>query len=1229
MNRGEYDCSLWFRTFSSLILLFLALLLSTPLHAQATGAQLTGTVKDPSGAVIPNARVTALNTATNVATSTTSNTSGAYSIANLDPGDYTVTATATGFTTTKTSLTLTVGATQLANFTMTIGQQQQTVTVTSAAATVDLSSPTISGEVSQSQVETLPLNGRDWSSLAELQPGVEKNRVHEAVTQPGGDLRGLGTQESINGNRSTQNVYRLDGLIVNDYSNAGPGNVLGANTGVDAIQEFSVLTTNYSAQYGFTSGGVINAVTKSGTNQWHGSGYEFLRNSYFDAPNYFENLSKLQKGNFVRNQFGASMGGAIVPSKLFIFGNYEGIRQSQAIPSRTNVLTPNARKGIFYDANGNILGPNGSATYKNSSGTTQTWGPWTGACPYPNMTNMAPGVAGFCVDNTESQLINSLMRLPTAGIPLVNANVGRYVFDAKQIVSGNFETLRLDYNISPSDHADLTWYQDHSVWEKPDAQNASLSGFTVPHFAYSFEETHVFSPSLVNVVRLGVSESDLGSPSIGVIKGTPLAAGLVDTSFSILPGQPLTAPGTSRLAGGGGAAGLGGFGGFNPGGGFFEGQGLIQAYDDVDKTVGNHDFKLGFMYIRNWDDFITGPGGGNGSVSYSSAITQLQNIPAQIRMPNRPPVTIEPAWHNFETNIFAGYLTDTYRMTPRLTWDLGVRYEMNTIPVEVSPPFFSIPFLYTNPSSCQTPTPAGCPGFRTKVFESNPTTNDWMPRVGFAWDPFGSGKTSVRGGVGMFDVLPLPYELGLNTLQTAPSGTEVDLNCNNLDAGTLATIGQPGAPVPACQGIFPKGILPLEQSFGTSPPKRINYVEPNPGLNYTLQWNFNVQRQISPNLSITAAYLGSRGIHNPFQTDELNTVFPYKTQYGYLFPTYVNSSNAQVGGAGCLVSPSYPNNPCSQTDINLGLPPDFSTNPTAIVPGLLINPYTALIQSTVWQAQSWYRAMTLSVVRKMSHGLYVQGSFTWQRSLDTSSSSFAGDNYASNVTPTIPWWDLSLTKGPSDFNVGRSLVINALWDIPTKSSVSGLLSEAVKGWEVGGILTLSDGVPLWPIDGVEGDPMGQLNGEPMALPQLVPGCKIANPGAVQYLNPDCFINQQAPNLDFYNAGPPYGCDHSFAYPTCINLLGTGPATVKRNQIVGPGEYNVDFSLLKNFPISERVNLQFQANAFNLFNHVNFAPPAAGDLEPLGADGAPVGGFGQITNTETPNRELQFALKLLF
>ncbi|MGH9439930.1 MAG: carboxypeptidase regulatory-like domain-containing protein, partial [Terriglobia bacterium] len=329
-----------------LVVLALSFFVSVPVRAQVAGATLSGTVTDPTGAVIPNAGLSIQNTATGVVRTVTTDASGFYSAPNLQPGSYKVTVTAKGFATTvESKITLSVGAQQTLNVAMKVGQTSQTLTVTGAAPTVQLASSTLSAQVTGTTVRQLPLNGRDWTQLATLQPGIN-SVVTQATTNSATanrTNRGFGNQLSDSGHSPYENNYRVDGISVNDYSNGSPGSVIGEDLGVDAIGEFSVVTTNYSAAYGRVSGAVINAITKSGTNQIHGSAYEFLRNSSLDAANFFDNYGNISKPPFRRNQFGASIGGPIQKDKTFYFGDYEGVRQALGVTFTDNVPTAAAR----------------------------------------------------------------------------------------------------------------------------------------------------------------------------------------------------------------------------------------------------------------------------------------------------------------------------------------------------------------------------------------------------------------------------------------------------------------------------------------------------------------------------------------------------------------------------------------------------------------------------------------------------------------------------------------------------------------------------------------------------------------------------------------------------------------------------------------------------------------------------------------------------------------------
>src|SRR6202047_4672100 len=404
--------------------LVLVLLTTVRVYAQVSGATITGTVSDATGAVIPNAQVSMKNLATGEVREVATNAAGFYSAPNLLPGSYEVTASAPGFSTqVESGVTLTVGAVQVLNITMKVGQVSQKVEVTGEAPAVQLATSDISGVVSQTAVVELPLNGRDWTQLATLQPGVisvgsiqantgTKDRAH----------RGYGLQMAISGNRPTQNNYRIDGISVNDYLNGGPGSVEGSTLGVDAVQEFSVLTSNYSTEYGRTSGGVINAIDRSGTNEFHGDAYEFLRNSALDARNYFDPASIPA---FRRNQFGASFGGPIWKEHTFFFADYEGLRENQGISTVVFVPSQAVRNGILCSI------------------------PHTGVCSTQQVTGAFHPDPATGIDKAVLPFLG-LWRLPNAGL-LGNGDTGLYSAPGAHITSENFWTARVDHRFSDKD----------------------------------------------------------------------------------------------------------------------------------------------------------------------------------------------------------------------------------------------------------------------------------------------------------------------------------------------------------------------------------------------------------------------------------------------------------------------------------------------------------------------------------------------------------------------------------------------------------------------------------------------------------------------------------------------------------------------------------------------------------------------------------------------------------
>src|SRR6202158_5668388 len=460
------------------------------LYAQAVGATLSGTVSDQSGGVVPKADVAILNTATGETRNGQTNADGIYSAPNLQPGGYTVTVTASGFSkAVQTGLTLTVGASQVLNLTLQVGQASQTVEVTTEAPTVNLTNAEIGALTTEAAIKELPLNGRSWSDLANLTSGV-----YQLHTQPGLQTRdrftrGYGVQLSISGNRPQQNNYRVDGISINDPGNGGPGSVLGSNAGVDAIAEFSVLTTNYSTEYGRASGGIINATTKSGTNQFHGTAYEFLRNSWLDAPNFYDPAK--QKPQFRRNQFGGSAGGPIIKNKTFIFGDYEGLRQAKGLSNSSPIPTQSAAAG----ANAKVV-------------------------PYLN--------AFFPINGTLNGKSVCVIRQDPN-----NPGQNLCSFGANQVSSENYYIIRADHTISSKDNISGTFFRDKANTGTPDEYNNKIVNTATSSTFATIAETHAFGANLVNSARFGFHRDFQGGPA-GAVAINPATA---DASFGAIPGS--------------------------------------------------------------------------------------------------------------------------------------------------------------------------------------------------------------------------------------------------------------------------------------------------------------------------------------------------------------------------------------------------------------------------------------------------------------------------------------------------------------------------------------------------------------------------------------------------------------------------------------------------------------------------------------------------------------------
>jgi hypothetical protein len=1144
--------------------LVLCLFVCVPVHAQVTGATLSGTVTDASGAVIANAQVAIKNTANGITKDATTDSAGFYTAPNLAAGPYEVKVTAAGFNTAVSTVTLAVGAQQTLNVPMKVGETATTVQVTEAAPQIDLTSSTLTGQVESRTVEDLPLNGRDWTSLATLHPGVAAIEEQMGYETSARGNRGFGAELTISGQRTTTNNYRLDGISVNDYANSGPGNVIGAALGVDAIQEFSVLTGGFSAEYGKAAGGVVNAITISGTNAFHGDAYEFLRNSGMDANDFFSNGAGLPRAEFRRNQFGVAAGGPIIKDKTFFFGDYEGLRQVKGIPSKITVPSPNARLGIVAGGTAANMPVNTPCT--EPGGDTGHW---------------LSTQASVCVADVT---VAAFRMFPDANTG-ISGDKGKFVNNAIQRVPENFYTFRVDHKLSANDSLGGTYLFDNTYFDQPDAWNNDILHSQTRRQTLVLQESHTFSANVLNAARVGYSRTHVVNVNPTTAVNPAAKDPALGTGGQNAPEINLDDHTSTRMPGG---VGTGSY--------YLHTFNNYQFYDDAFWTHGAHTLKFGGGVERMQYNFEAFQNQG-GLWKFSTISDFLTNNAHHFEQ--GIPSAITP--REMRQTLFAGYVQDDWRFRPNLTLNLGVRYEMVTVIndaqgkitslLNISDPKPQCGVQYTSPILSTVP---GATCGSVGPYYSNPTRRNFEPRIGFAWDPFRDGKTSVRGGFGIYDVLPLPGYFLLQENQSGPF-----MVFSSVD-GTSSLVGQ-----------FPAGGEPTLLNKGTGK-LAVSTIETHPHRNYVEEWNLNVQRQLTPSLSLTVGYVGSHGVHNLTRGDDGNMTQGVQTSAGLLFP--------------CGPSTATPGN-CTP-----GL--------NAAGGNAQINTTLGIIRYIYWATDSAYNALNVSIDKKMSHGLQFLVADTWGRSIDDSSSTIAGDTFQQGLNSLYYFAPKSL-RGPSDFNVANTLAVNVLWAIPTPQSWNGIARTAVGGWQLGGIVKYNTGVPTTPIIG--GDPMGLGNGgaDQFGIPNYVAGCNPVNSGSV-----DAYVNQNCYTLPTVSASSPLAAScatfpfdpahgHPFIAPPsgqvyCSNLLGNAG----RNTITGPKLVNVDFSVVKNTAIrkiSESFNVQFRAEIFNAFNRANFLPP-----EPVnGTGGSQVfdqSGFasaGGIDSLATLPREIQLALKVIW
>ena len=677
------------RTLLALVAGSLALCSSTLMGQTPTGS-ISGVVQDESGAMIPGAKVTVTHVDQGISRVVPTNSAGRYQVPGLLPGNYEVQAQVEGFQTEiRKGIQLTVGLDAVINLPLRVGQVAQTTVVTAQAPLVETVSGTVSGLVDDRAIRDLPLNGRSFEQLISLQSSTPTFRNRSA-----GPATGRSAAFGMSGGRAGANVFLMDGteVVGSSYTSVVPGGALGKNMGVEAIQEFSVLTSNYSAAYGKRGGGVINMATRSGTNQLHGSAYEFLRNDNLDARNFFDPTS--QPPEFKRNQFGGALGGPIRKDRTFFFGNYEGLRESLGLTNSAIVPDDNARQGLLRD-------PQSPGQFLN--------------------VGVAPSVRPF------------LAIFPPVNGRVFGDGTGESRSSPAQISTQDFFLVRVDHKLSDKDSFFVRYnFADANLVQPNPNPNFAATSPTRDQ-VLTLQETRAYAP-LLNVARVGFNRSVLVTDQLPTI---PL-----DPSLVFIPGA--RAIGQIQFGGGGsGATPLTNAGTAGSSDRYaFTNQ--FEAGDQVHYYRGAHSFQFGAKYQRVQHN-DSNPSSKRGEFIFPGLADFLAGRPTIFRGPDpNGGADSTKAWRQ---HYFATFLQDDLKVRRNLTLNLGVRWEFMTSPTEAGgnriSNFRPQPELVNGLRVLRTEPFLGAPLFHTNF-------DTVAPRMGFAWDTFGNGKMAVRGGFGIF-----------------------------------------------------------------------------------------------------------------------------------------------------------------------------------------------------------------------------------------------------------------------------------------------------------------------------------------------------------------------------------------------------------------------------------------------------------------------------------------------
>ena len=986
MVRGTGTCLRAFVRLGTQTLGFVAL--GTCLvFGQGSTAVISGVVHDATGALVPGVTINVKHLESGLMRGAVSNENGGYSLQLLPVGPYELTTDMPGFKQqVRRGINLSVAQEAVVNLTLEVGSIAERITVVEEAPLVNTTLSSTSGLITEAQIKDLPLNGRSFDQLLTLNVGTIDNRSNIN--------NNAWTSFSVAGKRPETNRFIMNGVDYIGSNSTGqfisPSGSSGQLLGVEAVREYNVIQHTYGAEYGKRAGAQVTVVSSSGTNQWHGDAFEYLRNSALDARNFFDDT--IGAPPFKRNQFGGALGGPLRKNKMFVFGNYEGFRERLAVSSVAFVPDALARQGLMpcYIVN----------TAANACPDRSVYVPVTnlkmGMLPYANYFWPAPNGPELLADG-----------LPTG--------TAKAISNPKRKVREDFGLVRFDNTISNKDSFFINFNRDDGERSTPPADPAFITLTTQRSYVFGLQETHVFSPALLNTATLGYSRA------WGTQVQAPAAQ--IPSNLVFLTG---TNPGSITIGGGANtvtAAAIAQAPGNSPN---RDTRNHITWADDVHFTKGNHAWSAGVWIQRVQQNMYGGAQFTAGTINYPTMLAFLQDLPTQFVAQSN----IQPLY--FRSTEGAWYVQDEIKLKPHFTLRLGLRDEMTSNWNEAHN--HASNYVFDKSGIIQTD-----PVIGHSAFTENNAKALLQPRIGIAWDPTGTGRWAVRAGFGIHH--DLQDNIGHRLNADPPFGARLTIQNTPL----LSIIPIPfGTPPPAsCNAQSP--LLPPACSIFA--PGGLDPVMKTPTLQ---QWSLTVERGLAQNLMLQVSYVGSEAYHVVAQMNR------------NMAPPQVCSDPAGCLSGGIRAANQAVRVPQGTTY----MPSTPPVGPLQMRP----NPYVGPTQGWFYNATTSYHSANVSLTQRATRGLTFKANYTYSKILDINSAFLATS--ATNEPPTVlnPF-DMKHDRGPASFNLKHQFNGNYSYQLPFGrgqhfgEGANGVVDKLISYWQWNGSVTMQSGFPFTPLVG--------------------------------------------------------------------------------------------------------------------------------------------------------------------